>query len=185
MRRVLGLTIGLLARAGPVAAQTYTLGQPLTAVWNGTANEAAEGVDSYQVRVDAGAYTPSGQTVPRAEYRYAIPQALLTIGAHTIAIRACAGTSCGPEASVSVTIQRPAPGLPQNPRVVPTPGLVLSLPRAQALAQAYAWLALERSLTTAELNWLAVQHGPQPPTRESVFRVLDAAYAGLVGAPQE
>ena len=175
-----GIALVALSATG-AAAQTYTLGQPLTAVWNGTANEANEGVDSYQVRIDNGVYTANGQGVPQAEYSYALPQPLLTIGAHTVYVRACAGTTCGPDISVTFTIQRPAPGLPQNPRVVPTPAAVLSVPRAEALAQAYAYLALERGLTPTELGWLAVEHGPESPTRESVFRVLDAAYARLAG----
>jgi hypothetical protein len=161
-------------------AQTFTLGQPLTAVWTGAANEADAAVTVYQVRVDSGTWTPSGQTVPQAEYRYSIPQNLLTVGAHTIAIRGCAGTVCGTdEAQVTISVGRPLPGRPRTPSVVPTPSMAISFRHAEDIAQAYGFLALDRKLTNQELNGLVVRHGGTPPTRESVFAVLDAAFVEL------
>lgn len=177
------LALALLASAAQ--AQTFPLGQPLTVVWGGALNEADAAVDRYEVQVDAEAWVPSGQAVPQTEYRYAIPQNLLTIGDHTITVRACAASSCGPSLLVAITVGRPIPGLPINPRVVPTPQpMVLTLPQAIDLANAYARLVLFRVLTQGELDYLAGLHGPSPPTRESVLTVLDAAFAPLVIQPQ-
>lgn len=184
MRQMILAAAMVLAMSATATAQSFTLGQPLTAVWTGAANETDAAVTAYQVRVDTGAWTPSGQSVPQTEYRYAIPQALLTLGAHTISVRACAGATCGTdEAQVSITIGRPLPGRPRTPSVVPSSGqAVLSLPRAVEIANAYATLTVDRNLTGQELSELAKRHGNAPPTRESVFKVLDASFAELVGS---
>ena len=178
---------GLIAAALVVAAatvaqaQSFPLGQPLTAEWEGTLNEADAAVDHYEIRIDLGQWVNNGQTVPRTTYTYAIPQALLTIGAHTAAVRACTGGACGPEASVAFSIQRPLPGLPRNPRVVPTPnGAVLNIPQAVETAQAYATLILARRLTVNELGWLSMQHPPVPPTRDTVISLLDDVFDEFV-----
>jgi hypothetical protein len=174
------LTIGLVLLAAVAQAQTFTLGQPLTAVWNPSLNEADAAISVYQVRVDAEPWVGNGQSVPQSEYRYAIPQALLTVGPHSVSVRGCMGGTCGDAATITITVARPLPGIPQAPRVVPSQGAPLALDRAIELAQSYAYLALERRLTAPELATIAAQHGPRVPTRESVFAVLDASYAGLV-----
>lgn len=180
IRRVVLSCALLVGSALPAFAQ-FPLGQPLTVTWDGAANEAEAGVTQYEVRVDAGAWTASGQGVPQASYRYALPQALLTIGAHTVGVRACAGATCGPDAPVTLTITRPLPGLPRNPAVVPTPVVVsLTVPDAINRAHAYALLIFDRLLTPDELALLGTRHGNVPPTRESVLRVLDASFAQFV-----
>lgn len=180
MRRLLMMPV-LVLWATTAQAQTYSLGQPLTAEWEGAANEADASVTIYQVRIDAGAWGASGQTVPQATYRYALPPSLLTLGDHTVAVRACAGATCGGELSAAFTIGRPLPGLPRNPRVLPTPqGAVITIPQAVDRANAYALLILDRVLAPNELGLLSMRHGNVPPTRESVLRVLDASFAELV-----
>jgi len=181
MRQILIAVWLVVAAVSTAQAQTFDLGQPLTVEWAGAVNEAAAGVDVYQVRIDAGAWTASGQTVPQTTYRYAIPQALLTLGDHTASVRACAGTVCGAELSVAFAITRPLPGLPRNPRILPTPSIaVLTIPQALDRAHAYALLILDRPLTGPELDTLVTRHGAVPPTRESVLRVLDASFAEFV-----
>jgi hypothetical protein len=186
MRRLMivaGMLLVLTA-ATAQAQQTFDLGAPLSAEWEGAANEAAAGVTEYQVRVDTAAWTASGQAVPQATYRAALTQSLLTLGAHTVSIRACAGVRCGAELSASFTIDRPLPGQPRNPRIILTPTTaVLTVPQAVDRANAYALLLLDRTLTQEEMNTLAVRHGPGLPTRESVLRVLDDSFAQFVVRP--
>jgi len=185
LKQAVMILVALGLMVGVAEAQTYPLGQALTAQWEGATNEADAAVDHYEIRVDTGAWTPTGQTVPQATYTYAIPQALLTIGTHTVEVRACAGAVCGSStAPVSVTIARPLPGLPRNPRVVPTPSVAtLTIPQAIEKANAYATLILDRPLTAQELNILALRHPPVPPTRETVIALLDATFAEFVVQP--
>lgn len=185
MRRILIGWALVLGMASVAQAQTYPLGQALTAQWEGALNEADAAVDHYEIRVDVGPWTPTGQAVPQATYSYPIPQALLTIGTHTVEVRACAAAVCGSStAPVSVTITRPLPGLPRNPRVVPTPsGALLTIPQAIDRANAYATLILDRPLTAQELNILAMRHPPVPPTRETVIALLDSVFAEFVVQP--
>lgn len=185
MRRTMLMVAAILIGLATVAeAQTYPLGQALTAQWEGAVNEVDAAVDHYEVRVDNGAWVNQGQPVPQATYTYAIPQALLTIGGHTVAVRACAGVTCGAEVSVAITIQRPLPGLPRNPRVVPTPsGALLTIPQAIEKANAYAVLILDRPLTAQELSILSQRHPPVPPTRETVIALLDETFHDFVLQP--
>lgn len=171
----------VIAAATVAQAQSFPLGQPLTAQWEGSLNESDAGTDHYEIRLDNGAWVNQGQPVPQATYTYAIPQALLTIGAHTAYVRGCVGGTCGAEASVAFSITRPLPGLPRNPRVVPTPSAaVLTIPQAVETAQAYATLILARRLTVNELGWLSMQHPPVPPTRDTVLTLLDDVFAEFV-----
>ena len=180
MRRLI-LVAAMVLMAAPAYAQ-LTLGQPAVAAWNGAANEADAGVDAYQVRLDADtAWVAAGGSVPRAEYQYQIPQARLTVGSHTVAVRACAGAVCGPELSAAFTVGRPLPGVPTGLTVRPVPSVaILTTPEAAARANAYALLTIDRYLTASELGWLAARHPPEPPTRDTVLRLMDAAYAELV-----
>jgi hypothetical protein len=180
--RILILAAAIVFSAATAQAQqNFTLGQPLTAAWLSADNEAAAAVTTYPARLNGVDLPAIAQPIPSAEYRYSLPQALLTVGDHVFSVRACAGTACGPELSTSFTIGRPLPGAPRNPRIIPTPELaVLTIPQAIDRANAYSLLILDRPLTQGELNTLSMRHGNVPPTRQSVFGVLDASFADFV-----
>lgn len=188
MRKWLGfIVLALLAAPGLAFAQTptFTLGQPLTAFWLGASNEADAGVDNYQYRVDTGAWTGNGQAVPQAEYTVVLPQALLTIGAHTVAVRACRASVCGAEVSFAFQIDRPLPGQPRGLGIRPTSSqATLTVPQAIDRANAYGLLILDRYPTSEELGYLAVKYqatyGQLPPNRERVISLLDREFAYLV-----
>ena len=169
------LLLGLVLWAAPVAAQTYPLGVPLTAAWDATSNEAAAGVDRYRVLLDAVAL-PDVTVLGRPTYSVALPQARLTLGAHTVTVQACAATVCT-DAALTFSVGRPVPNAVPNLRVTPASTLALTVPQAIDYVQAYALWAVDRRLSDSELAWLAQRHGNVAPTKASVARVLEQAWA--------
>lgn len=173
----------LSATAEQPTVPTFPLGTPLVGLWDPPLNptEANSGVDNYRWRMDADTTTQNtGVTVGQASYRFTLPQARLTVGPHTFHVAACRGAVCGPELSVAFAIEFPLPGIPRNGGIGTGTVAVLGLPEAVDVAQAYARIAIRRSLTPEELGWLAQRHPPVPPTRESVLHLMDGAYAELV-----
>ena len=171
-----------LARVAGAQTTSIELGTPASGVWNGPLNEAAAGVDRYEIRWNGGAWVSAGVTVPAAEYRFPIPQAWLVVGTHTIEVRACAAATCGVDvAAVTFAVVRPLPGRPRNERVIPVPvNLALSVPEAIDRAHAYGLLVLNRRLSDGELGILASRHPPIAPTWITVTRLLDEAFAEFV-----
>lgn len=159
----------------------FTLGTPLHIRWNGAANETASATNAYQVAIDADTnFVPTGVSVPLPEYTWPIPQARLTLGAHTIRVRACSGATCGPSLDVAFEITRPLPGMPRNGVVEPVPGQAsISIPQAIEYVQAYALWAIDRRLTDGELGFVAGYHTAPIPTKASVALALEAVYPAL------
>lgn len=173
----IGLVL-VLGLATAAQAQTFNQGEPLRAVWEATTNEAAAQVNRYEVRLDADT---AGTSVGLA-YSYAIPQARLTVGAHTFRVRACNTNECGPDLTVTFSVivpVPPTPGAPRNGIIQRVPVAVLTVPQAIEYAQSYALWAMGRYLTPSELGWLSARHPLVPPTRYTVLDVLDAAYAEI------
>jgi hypothetical protein len=185
---VLALAIGVVtafAQTPPV----FRLGQPLTAQWGPSEDEAITLVDGHQYQMDTDTvWVNVGQAPPKALYTAAIPQARLTVGSHTYRVRACRGVTtttpvCGLPLSGDFVIDRPVPGVPKVPTdgvIVPTtPVAAITIPDAIKLADAYALWTINRTLDTAELSWLGARHGQRPFTKPALLITLDEAYAEL------
>lgn len=75
---------------------TIQLGRPVTVYWGPHHWESVSKIDNYQVLMDDDkTWTPTNQTVPKEEYEWIIPQSRLTLGTHTLYLRACSGSNCG------------------------------------------------------------------------------------------
>ena len=183
MRRLMMTVAILFGLATAAQAQSFTLGQPLSAAWDPDPNEVSAAVDRYEWQMDADTnWTTAGVTLPQATYLMPLPQARLTLGTHELRMRSCAGTTCSLNPlAVTFDIGRPLPAGPRNPRVVPTPSVaVLTIPQAIDRANAYGLLILDRTLTSQELGYLSMRHPPVPPTRETVIGLLDSVFADFV-----
>lgn len=110
----LGLT-ALLFAVAPAAAQT-----PVT-----TANQYAvdqsdyANVTRFEIRVDTGAWVDVGKPAATgAANTVTVPLPAMTVGPHTITIRACNAAGCS-AASTGVNVVMVAiPQVPGNPRIV-------------------------------------------------------------------
>jgi hypothetical protein len=173
--RILLSTLFIFTLATSAFAQ-FPLGTPLMATWQASDNEAAAGVNSYQIRMDADvAYVNLGMA-----YSYQLPQARLTLGGHSVYVRACADQACSPDLSVAFTVARPLPNPPRNGNVVPGQVANLTLPEAIQKANAFAYWTIDRYLTQDELEWLATRHPNVPPTRLTIQALMEQAYSALV-----
>lgn len=174
----------ILAMPVVASAQTsFPLGQPLVAFWSPVTNEAASQVNRYEWKLDGGTFASNGQSVPRAEYTQALPQASLTLGSHSVTVRACNSTVCGPEtafATFTVVAPIPTPGAVPGGGVRPAVAVVLNTNRGVDYAQARALWLVDRALTRGELDSLALRHPNAPLTKESIASIMDEAFAELV-----
>lgn len=182
-RKAVWIGLLLLALSSTVEAQTFPSGTSLTVAWDPPIDEATSGVNSYRIRIDAQTF-PANVAIPQATYRWGIPQSLVTVGTHTVGVSACRDAACGPELTAAFTIEVPLPGMPRAPGdgggvIRPTPTAALTVPQAIEYVNAYALWAIDRPTTPAELSWLATRHPAEPPTKYSILRLMDEAYAAV------
>jgi hypothetical protein len=180
MRSVILAVALVFGLVGSAQAQNYPLGSPLVAYWNAVPDEVTASVQRYELRLDGGAFAAAGQSIPRAEYTSPLPQGLLTIGAHTIAVRACNATGCGVETAISFTIVQPVPGPVPGVGVRPGAALAVNFNQAQDYARSWAYLVIDRYPTKQEMDGLVLRHGGAPLTKEAVIATMTAAYTELV-----
>jgi hypothetical protein len=173
------LVFGLV---GSSFAQTpsFPLGSPVVAYWSPTTDELTVSVQRYELRLDAGSFAAAGQAIPRPEYSAPLDQASLTVGAHTITLRACNAAGCGVETTVAFTVVQPVPGPVPGVGVRPGPALAVNFNQAQDYARSWAYLVIDRYPTKQEMDGLVVRHGGAPLTKEAVIATMTAAYTELV-----
>ena len=163
-------------QAGP---NSFALGTPLTLFWPPVDNEAATQVSRYEMAIDTGAFAAAGQSIPtRPEYSTQLPQPALTLGDHTLRVRACNVQRCGDAGSITVSIVLPVPSTPL-PGVRPSASEALREREAIYLANGFAAWALMRDLSRTELELLEIRHANKPLTREALLSTLVAAYNEL------
>jgi hypothetical protein len=175
----LALVLGL-STAAQAQAPSFPLGAPVEAFWPATPDEVTSSVQRYELRLDAGDFAAAGQPIPRAEYTSLLPQASLTIGPHTITIRACNSVGCGKETPFVFHVVQPVPGAVPGVGVRPGPALAINFNSAQDYARSWAYLVIDRYPTKQEMDSLVQRHGGAPLTKEAVIETMTKAYAELV-----
>jgi hypothetical protein len=173
------LVFGLVSVAA-AQAPSYPLGAPLVAHWNASPDEVTAGVQRYELRLDGGAFAAAGQSLPRSEYSAPLVQAALTVGQHTLAVRACNAAGCGVETPFVFIVVQPVPGPVPGVGVRPGQPLAVNFNQAQDYARSWAYLVIDRYPTKQEMDGLVVRHGGAPLTKEAVIATMTAAYTELV-----
>jgi hypothetical protein len=175
------LTItGELVSVSEQGVPTFALGSPLTARWDANTDEVTSAVTRYELRFDNGAYAAAGQPMPRASYDSPLAQGLLTVGQHSVEIRACNATGCGVGTGFAFAIQMGVPGPVPGVVVVPVGSVAaIDFNRAQEYARSFAYLFIDRYPTKTEMNALVDRHGSAPLTKDAVIATMVGAYTAL------
>jgi hypothetical protein len=164
-----------------VFAQDVTVpaGRPVHMEWDYTADSVRNGVVTrFEVRLDTGAFSTVGVPAPVAvdqTYRYTFSPALMTIGVHVGAVRACnISNQCSADLSASFTISPIPPPAPGKPRIIGGDAPI-GLDEAATMAHAYSTLVSGRPLRPEELAFLVANYSGAV-TRYNVLTYLDTQF---------
>jgi len=178
MKKITLIILMLLAFSINANAQ-YRLGSPVEATWDYTLADVTAGlVTRFEVRLNSGAWVNTGLPPTATSYVYVLPAIGLTVGTHTVSVRACSAVpECNlPIAATTITftVISPIPKPPTNFKVQPGTTLV-SNERIFEIVNSYSLIVRAEPIRDNELIQLAQNYkGPIPPTFDAIMDYLDA-----------
>jgi len=151
----------------------FRVGDPLQASWEHDGTD----VDYWEARLDT-APPVTLPVQPGAVHRWPLPA--VPVGSHTVTVRGCNAIECGASTREDFDVAPVIPGAPHHLKFGASE-VLLDLPQAAQLVQAYVCIAGSPPLTDRQLQALAGTFAATGlrPTRGNVLAFLDHEYGQL------